>query len=148
MMVQTFTGAGHRVHTCTELGAVVPGVAGDRLVWCREALGVHSPPSAAVGYAGLVVAVWLGVRCFVVARRWRAERGIEAGRVWVLDSARGAVDLVRSLAGYRPTSALERSVPRSVESSWQTELGHQASNLSSPDDCLDRFRLALEQLDG
>ncbi len=61
---------------------------------------------------------------------------------------RGAVDLVRSLAGYRPTSALERSVPRSVESSWHAELGHQASNLASPDDCLDRVRHALEQLDG
>ena len=59
----------------------------------------------------------------------------------------GAVDLVRSLAGYRPGSALERSVPRSVESSWQAELGHQASNLSSPSDCLDRVRLALDRLD-
>lgn len=30
---------------------------------------------------------------------------------------RDAVDLVRSLAGYQPMSALERSVPRPVESS-------------------------------
>ncbi len=63
-------------------------IAGDRLVWCREALGVHSPPSAGVGIAGLAVAVWLSVRCVVVARRWRAERGFEAGRVLILDSAR------------------------------------------------------------
>jgi len=60
---------------------------------------------------------------------------------------RNAVDLVRSLAGYRPDSALERAVPRSVEASWQAELGHQASSLSSPGDCLDRVRLALDRLD-
>ena len=59
---------------------------------------------------------------------------------------RDASDLVRSIAGYRPGSALERSVPRSVETSWQAELGHQASNISSPSECLDRVRLALDQL--
>ncbi len=58
-----------------------------------------------------------------------------------------AVVLVRSLAGYRPGTALERQVPRSVESSWQAELGHQASDLASPGDCLDRVRLALDRLD-
>lgn len=58
-----------------------------------------------------------------------------------------AVDLVRSLAGYRPVATLERRAPRSVESSWQAELGHQASNLMSADDCLDRVRRALDQLE-
>jgi hypothetical protein len=67
--------------------AHLPG-AGDRLIWCREALGVHSPPSAAVGLAGFAVAAWATARVLVVTRRWRAERGIEAGRVRVLDSAR------------------------------------------------------------
>ena len=60
-------------------------VAGERLIWCREALGVHRPPSAAVALAGLAVAVWLSVRCLVVAgragRRGRAgaRRGLGSG---------------------------------------------------------------------
>ncbi|MFN3218776.1 MAG: nucleotidyl transferase AbiEii/AbiGii toxin family protein [Acidimicrobiales bacterium] len=58
-----------------------------------------------------------------------------------------AVGLVRSIAGFTPGAAtLERTVPRSVVSSWQTELGHQASDLASPDDCLARVRAALDRV--
>ncbi len=58
-----------------------------------------------------------------------------------------AVGLVRSIAGFTPdTGTLERTVPRSVASSWQTELGHQASDLPSPDDSLARVRAALDRL--
>ncbi|MEZ5378647.1 MAG: nucleotidyl transferase AbiEii/AbiGii toxin family protein [Acidimicrobiales bacterium] len=58
-----------------------------------------------------------------------------------------AVTLVRPIAGFTPGAAnLERSVPRSVASSWQTELGHQASDLDSPDDCLARVRAALDRI--
>lgn len=55
-----------------------------------------------------------------------------------------ALGLVRSIAGFTPsTVSLERTAPRSAVSSWQTELGHQASDLASPDDCLARVRAAL-----
>lgn len=55
-----------------------------------------------------------------------------------------AVRLVRSIAGFTPSATtLGRRVPRSVESSWQTELGHQVSDLASPADCLDHVRTAL-----
>ncbi len=57
-----------------------------------------------------------------------------------------AVSLVRSIAGFTPNAdTLERKVPRSAESSWHTELGHQASDLASPDDCLGRVRRALDR---
>lgn len=58
-----------------------------------------------------------------------------------------AVDLVRSIAGFTPGVAnLERAVPRSVASSWHTELGHQASDLASPEVCLARVRAALDRI--
>lgn len=58
-----------------------------------------------------------------------------------------AVTLVRPIAGFTPGGAnLERTVPRSVASSWQTELGHQASDLDSPGDCLARVRAALDRI--
>ena len=57
-----------------------------------------------------------------------------------------AVRLVRSIAGYTPSTALERKVPRPVESSWQAELGHQTRDLPSPDDCLNRVRRGLDRL--
>jgi predicted nucleotidyltransferase component of viral defense system len=58
-----------------------------------------------------------------------------------------AAELVRSIAGYTPSAAtLERTVPGSVVTSWQTELGHQASDLTSPDDCLTRVRAALDRI--
>ncbi len=59
---------------------------------------------------------------------------------------KAALGLARSIAGFTPSTAnLERAVPRSVVSSWQTELGHQASVLASADDCLARVRRALAQ---
>lgn len=60
-----------------------------------------------------------------------------------------AAELVRSIAGYTPSAAtLERTVPRSVVSSWQTELGHQASDLALPEDCIARVRAALDRIAG
>jgi predicted nucleotidyltransferase component of viral defense system len=60
---------------------------------------------------------------------------------------KAALYLVRSIAGYTPSVAtLERTIPHSVESSWQTELGHQASDLVSAEDCLTCVRRALGQL--
>lgn len=48
--------------------------------------------------------------------------------------------------GYTPgTGTLARTPPRSVASSRQTELGHQAYDLASPDDCLARVRAALDR---
>ncbi len=58
-----------------------------------------------------------------------------------------AAELVRSIAGFTPSAAtLERTVPRSVESSWHTELGHQASDLTPPELCLNRVRKALDRI--
>lgn len=60
-----------------------------------------------------------------------------------------AVSLVRPIAGFTPGAAnLERKVPRLVVSSWQAELGHQASDLASPEVCLARVRTALERITG
>jgi hypothetical protein len=74
-----FVGLGYLAHL---------SIAGDRLLWCRETLGVHTPPSTAVGLTGLAVAVWATVRLVLVVRRWWVERGIIAGRVRVMDSER------------------------------------------------------------
>ncbi len=50
--------------------------------------------------------------------------------------------------GFTPdTATLERRVPRMVESSWQTELGHQLADASTADQCLARVRVALDGLD-
>lgn len=58
-----------------------------------------------------------------------------------------AAELVRSIAGFTPNAAtLERTVPRSVESSWHTELGHQSSDLAPPELCLNQVRKALDRI--
>ncbi len=59
-----------------------------------------------------------------------------------------AVDLVKAITGFTPgTSTLERRVPRSVESSWQAELGHQIADTSTAEQCLATVRTALGDLD-
>jgi predicted nucleotidyltransferase component of viral defense system len=58
-----------------------------------------------------------------------------------------AVARVRAIAGFTPdTTTLERTVPRSVVASWPIELGHQVSDLASPEDCFAKVRAALTQI--
>ncbi len=60
---------------------------------------------------------------------------------------RAAVDLVKAIASFTPdTATLERRVPRTVESSWQAELGHQLADASTAEQCLARVRTALGSL--
>jgi predicted nucleotidyltransferase component of viral defense system len=58
-----------------------------------------------------------------------------------------AIGLVKQIAGFSPSQAtLEQRVPRTVESAWQAELGHQIAHTSSAEDCLTRLRVALRNL--
>ena len=59
-----------------------------------------------------------------------------------------AVRLVRSIAGLAPDVAtFGRSVPRSVESTWATELGHQTGDLPTAAACFERLSSALDRLE-
>lgn len=61
---------------------------------------------------------------------------------------RPAVDLVKTIAGFTPSAmTLDRHVPKIVESSWQTELGHQLADIPTAEECLAKVRSALDQLD-
>ena len=58
-----------------------------------------------------------------------------------------AINLVKQIAGFSPSqTTLEEQVPRTVESAWHAELGHQLANTSTAAHCLQRVRVALANL--
>lgn len=58
-----------------------------------------------------------------------------------------ATSMVKQIAGYTPTpQTLGTTVHRTLEETWQAELGHQLTNTRTAADCLSALRSALERL--
>ncbi|MGF1598383.1 MAG: M56 family metallopeptidase [Acidimicrobiales bacterium] len=63
-------------------------LAGDRLRWCHDALGVHHPPPTIVGVAAVITSISLTWRMITVAWTWRRSCGTKAHQLHVVDSDR------------------------------------------------------------
>ncbi len=63
-------------------------LAGDRLRWCHDALGIHHPPPAIAGITAILASIFLTWRMVTVTWTWRQNCGTKAHKLHIVDSHR------------------------------------------------------------